>query len=119
MLGYDTKKGIITDDHRELLRTLAIKNDMPARLQKLGQVTRFKKGVPLQYERSKETVERLRERFKVLSGRKKIVESRECLTCERQFTPTANTGKYCGRDCYWVARRQQFEKTSEHENKGI
>jgi hypothetical protein len=71
--GYDVRKGIMTDADREHMRELAYINGMPERLQRTGAKTRFKKAQTGlgKYQRSQQTLERLRLHGQSLPHRKK------------------------------------------------
>jgi hypothetical protein len=102
MMGYDVKKGLITKEHKEVLRQHSIDNGMPKRLRLAGVNTRYKKGESNNYQRSTETLERLRKNSlgKLITRKKKVLEEKICVGCKGIFLPKYIKKKYCSMFCY-------------------
>ncbi len=121
LLGLDVRRGLIPDDHREHLSRLAIENNMPENLKKWGENTRVKKGETLKYERSRQTLDRLKihGRDCLPHTRTSKIQPRACGSCGQEFRPKYDKAKYCGSSCFMVHRNRESKKTSERENKEI
>lgn len=126
--GLDLKKGIITPEDREKMRLHAIANNMPERLGKAGKKTQFKKGHNINYERSEQTVQRLRAHWSIVSnkkGRKPIIEkiTIQCALCgqSKQIQPKyyKKDANYCGVVCrnraINIKRHEKKTDTRRHE----
>ena len=106
--GYDVKKGIMTEEGREVMRQHAIDNGMGEKLKVLGSKTRFKKGEPVPtYKRSEQTLAKLRVLHKLSKGR---VRDRVTIICKQCGQPKdvvmsqAEKAKYCSRRCAMLYR---------------
>ncbi len=66
--GLDLKKGIVTEDYREVMRQHVFENGTVNNLKK-GDIYRFKKGHSINYKRSAETIERLKVHFTRIAKR--------------------------------------------------
>lgn len=107
MFGLDVSKGIIPHTHKELLRKNALKNGMGERLEKSGESTRFKKGHKINYKRSKQTLDRLKNHIKQLPKpkKKKIISKIKtyCFECKKSIFiyPRAyqKNNNFCGVVC--------------------
>jgi hypothetical protein len=101
MLGFDVKKGILTDNLRLKLRNNAIVNGMIERLKQAGIKTRFSKdNTPKNYKRSSESITRLKKHGKTLPRPKKKIQPRLCKNCKKEFMPVYSKAKYCSQKCY-------------------
>ena len=65
--GLDIKKGLIPPEHAKIMRQYALDNKMDERLKILGKNTRFKKNHKIRYQRSVQTLERLKKHGKTLT----------------------------------------------------
>lgn len=65
--GLDTKKGLIPPERAKILRKHALDNKMDERLKLIGKDTRFKKNHNVRYQRSLQTLERLKKHGKTLT----------------------------------------------------
>lgn len=66
--GLDTKRGLLTDEAREIMREHTKQNGTIENLKK-GVHTRYKKGVSNNYPRSKQTLERLKTHFQRVANK--------------------------------------------------
>lgn len=126
--GLDLKKGITTDDHRELLRKniIADKNKhVIVNLTKNGEKSRFKKGDERagKYKRSQQTQTRLKTQLIGIIGRPKgtIITPKieiKCATCgkPKMIYPRhyQENNNYCGPSCRNIANnRKRHDRTKE------
>ncbi len=68
--GLDVKKGLIKGEYRERKSQSAYDNGMDKKLTEWGAKTRFKEGQKIYYQRSEQTLERLKLLGKVKKGHK-------------------------------------------------
>lgn len=84
MFGFDVKRGLVSHEYKEHMRQLVFENGTIDNLQ-AGAAHRYKRGHTKSYQRSKQTVERLKknwQRPEFRQGRKPIVQKVE-ITCAR------------------------------------
>lgn len=112
MFGLDVSKGIMTPSDRQHMRDLALENKMDVQLRRVGAETRFPKGHSLRYQRSQETLERLKRHGRTSLPRKdrKPNVALICHQCGQPFETRpylAKMGaKYCSRRCSTIAKNK-------------
>jgi len=102
--GFDLKRGQVTDEYRETMREHVFENGTIENLKK-GESHRFVKGHKINYERSEQTQERLKEHWKKVSqlspaSKKSPRITIKCARCgkEKEVIITSKQ-KYCGLVC--------------------
>lgn len=117
--GLDVKKGIATDDYKQRMREHVFENGTVNNLKK-GAVYRFKKGQSTNYERSAQTMERLKQHFdrvRSKDGRPRRIEKIEiaCAECgtKKMIYPRyyKKNNNFCGVKCRNInSNKKRYEK---------
>lgn len=114
--GLDVKKGILSDEDREVMRRHALANKMDEQLRKAGAKTRFKKGQEGlgKFKRSQQTRERLANSklpdgaWKLRGPAQKV--SLTCAECGGSFSVLVQKKdhvRFCSQKCRYLNKKKE------------
>ena len=117
--GLDNRRGIASEQHKEVMRTHVFDNGTVNNLKK-GKQHRFKKGNSHNYQRSEQTITRLKHNFEIIrrkTGRQKIkkmtIKGAECAK-PKEIYPRAfkKDNNYCGVICRNIKNNKRVSVSS-------